>query len=162
LAYDRCQIGIVTDSLPVPGLDEQLMTEPEHRFKIMRTQVDVVLPSGTAVLNAADATVLEMAELCDGEVLLYATDASHEALQKHREAGKRVLFVRDGTLVQADGSLSFDLVSLTELPVAVRDLPPDVLLAAIGAALSIGIDIETIITGLNTFETTGAERRVSA
>jgi hypothetical protein len=25
-----------------------------------------------------------------------------------------------------------------------------------------GIDIETIITGLNTFETTGAERRVSA
>ncbi|NCW77177.1 MAG: cyanophycin synthetase [Oxalobacteraceae bacterium] len=161
LAYDRCQIGIVTDSLPVPGLDEQLMTEPEHRFKIMRTQVDVVLPSGTAVLNAADATVLEMAELCDGEVLLYAADANHEALQKHREAGKRVLFLRDGTLVQADGSLSFDLVRLSELPAAVRDLAPDVLLAAIGAALSIDIDIQTILTGLNTFETTGAERRVS-
>lgn len=162
LAYDRCQVGIVTDSLPVPGLDEQLMTEPEHRFKILRTQVDVVLPSGTAVLNADDTTVLEMAELCDGEVVLFATDAQHAALQKHREAGKRVLFLRAGLIVQAAGHRSFDLVNLDELPPPVRELPHDVLLAAIGAAISLGIGAETIITGLNTFETGAAERRVSA
>ncbi len=162
LAYDRCQIGIVTDSQPVSGLAEQLMTEPEHRFKILRTQVDVVLPSGTAVLNAADPTVLEMAELCDGDVVLYATDAQHEALHQHRESGKRVLFLRGDTLVQADGHHSVDLVNLPDLPGPVRQLPPDVLLAAVGAASALGLDIDTITTGLNTFDTSASERRVPA
>ncbi len=162
LAYDRCQIGIVTDSLPVPGLDEQLMTEPEHRFKILRTQVDVVLPSGTAVLNATDPTVLEMAELCDGDVLLYAADAQHEAIQQHREAGKRALFLQGDALVQADGHRSADLVDLNDLPAQVRALPAEVLLAAVGASISLGMSIDTIATGLNTFETAAAERRVTA
>ncbi len=162
LAYDRCQVGIVTDSLPVPGLDEQLMTEPEHRFKILRTQVDVVLPSGTAVLNAADATVLEMAELCDGDVLLYAADGAPPALVGHREAGRRALFLQNGVIVQADGSRSFDLVRLDDLPAEVRALPAEALLAAVGAAISMGIEAETIITGLNTFETAGASRPVTA
>ncbi len=162
LAYDRCQVGIVTDSLPVPGLDEQLMTEPEHRFKILRTQVDVVLPSGTAVLNAADATVLEMAELCDGDVLLFAADGALPALVGHREAGRRALFLHNGVIVQADGPRSFDLVRLDDLPAEVRALPAEALLAAVGAAITMGIDAETIITGLTTFETAGASRPVTA
>ncbi|MFM8246944.1 MAG: cyanophycin synthetase, partial [Burkholderiaceae bacterium] len=61
LAYDRCWVGIVTDSQPVPGLEQELMTEPEHRYKILRTQIDVVLETGAAVLNADDETVLDMA-----------------------------------------------------------------------------------------------------
>jgi cyanophycin synthetase len=36
-------------------------------YNVLRTQVDVVLPSGAAVLNAADPQVVEMADLCDGE-----------------------------------------------------------------------------------------------
>jgi hypothetical protein len=43
-------------------------------FKVLRTQVDVVLPDGAAVLNAGDARIAEMAELCDGEVIFYSTD----------------------------------------------------------------------------------------
>ena len=162
LAYDRCQIGIITDSLPVQGLDEQLMTEPEHRFKILRTQIDVVLPSGTGVLNATDATVLDMAKLCDGDVVLYAADGQHAAILAHREAGGRAVFLRGETLVQADGHRSVDLIDLSALPAPVRTLPADVLLAAVGAAVSMSLDPETITTGLNTFASTGAERYVTA
>lgn len=162
LAYDRCQVGIVTDSLAVPGLDEQLMTETEHRFKILRTQVDVVLPSGAAVLNATDATVLDMARLSDGDVVLYAADGQHEALLAHRETGGRAVFLRGDVVVQANGSQSFDLVDLSTLPEPVRTLPSDVLLAAVGAALSLALEPDTIVTGLNTFEPAGAEHRVTA
>ena len=161
LAYDRCQIGIVTDSLPVPGLDEQLMTEPEHRFKIMRTQVDVVLPSGTAVLNATDPTVLEMAPLCDGDVVLYAADGQHEALLAHRESGGRAVYLRDGVVMKAEGSHSADLVDLAALPEPVRTLPPDVLLAAVGAALALALDTDTLLTGLATFEPAGSAHRAT-
>jgi cyanophycin synthetase len=154
LAYDRCWVGIVTDSLPVPGLDAQLMTEPEHRFKILRTQIDVVLETGAAVLNAADASVLEMAGLCDGDVLLYAEDGTHPALRAHREAGKRVLYIEHGQLVRAHGATEIDRLDLRhELSTAAATLPAGALLAAMGAAWGLGVDAQTIRTGLDSFGT---------
>ncbi len=162
LPYDRCQVGVVTDSLPVPGLDEHLMPEAEHRFKIMRTQVDVVLPSGVAVLNADDSTVLEMAELCDGDVLLYAMDGQHPALVAHRAAGKRTVFMKGDIVVQDDGHRSFEMIDLAELPPVVRSMSADVLLGAVGAALALSLDAATIATGLKTFEPLTSGQPLSA
>lgn len=154
LAYDRCWVGIVTDSKPVTGLDEQLMTEPEHRYKILRTQVDVVVETGAAVLNATDETVLEMAKLSDGDVLLYAQDGAHAALAAHREAGKRVLYLEDEHLVRAHGSSVTDRLHLKrDLSPTAAALPPDVLLAAVGTAWALGLDAQIIRTGLDTYGT---------
>jgi len=162
LPYDRCQVGIVTDSLPVPGLDEHLMPEAEHRFKILRTQVDVVLPSGVAVLNAADATVLDMAKLCDGDVILYAIDGQHPALIAHRAEGKRTVFMNDDTVVQDDGRHRFDLIVRNDLPDVVRAMPADVLLAAVGAGLALALEADTIATGLKTFEPLHSGHKLTA
>ncbi len=163
LAYDRCWVGIVTDSKPVPGLDEQRMTEPEHRFKILRTQVDVVVETGAAVLNATDATVLDMARLCDGDVLLYATDGSHPALLAHRETGGRVLYVSDGQLVRAQGDKEIDRLHLKrDLSEAAAALPAEVLLASVGAAWALGLDPQFIRTGLDTYGTEQARAIVIA
>jgi cyanophycin synthetase len=49
--------------------------------KIMRTQVDVVLRTGTAVLNAAIPEVADLAELCDGKVIFYALDEHLDTLK---------------------------------------------------------------------------------
>lgn len=163
LAYDRCWVGIVTDSAPVPGLDEQLMTEPEHRYKILRTQVDVVLETGAAVLNAADETVLSMAELSDGDVLLYAQDGHHPTLLAQREAGRRVLYVENGQLVRAQGTTEVDRLDLQrDLSPAAAALAPDVLLAAVGGAWALGLDAQTIRTGLETYGTVLPETLVIA
>lgn len=163
LAYDRCWVGVVTDSLPVPGLDAQLMTEPEHRYKILRTQVDVVVETGVAVLNATDETVLSMAELCDGEVILYATDGHHPALLAHREAGKRAVFVREGRIERASGALVTDSVDLqADLSAAAQALTPNVLLPAIAAAWALGLEDATIRTGLQTFATDETHKLVIA
>jgi cyanophycin synthetase len=81
LAYDKCSVGVVTDV----GWQESLLPfdilDAEQVFKVARTQVDVVLPTGTAVLNAADPQVVEMAELCDGKVIFYGMDANHRPWQ---------------------------------------------------------------------------------
>ncbi|MFN7342586.1 MAG: cyanophycin synthetase, partial [bacterium] len=69
LAYDRCQIGVVTGVDSEKQYSDYDIATPEHVFKVFRSQVDVVLPSGVAVLNAADTMVAEMAALCDGEVI---------------------------------------------------------------------------------------------
>jgi cyanophycin synthetase len=163
LAYDRCWVGIVTDSKSVPGLDEQLMTEPEHRYKILRTQVDVVTETGAAVLNATDDTVLEMAKLSDGDVLLYAQDGKHPALLAHRESGRRVLYIDEGFLVRAHGNAIADKLNLTrDLSPAAAALPPEVLLASIGAAWALGLEAQVIRTGLDTYGTVQPQTLVIA
>jgi cyanophycin synthetase len=45
------------------------------------------------VLNAADARLVEMAELCDGEVIFFGLSADLLAIATHRAAGKRAVFV---------------------------------------------------------------------
>ena len=163
LAYDRCWVGVVTDSHPVPGLDEHLMTGPEHRYKILRTQVDLVVDTGVAVLNAADETVLSMSELCDGDVILYATDAQHPALIAHRESGKRIVFLQQGRAERATGAAIIDGFDLqADLSPAARALPAEVLLPALAAAWALGLDDGTIRTGLATFATDETQKLVIA
>ena len=60
LAYDRCHVGVVTN---MPDTDEQLIQlhdiqTPEQMRTVIRTQVDLVLPEGAAVLNAEDPAVV--------------------------------------------------------------------------------------------------------
>jgi len=110
------------------------------------------LPSGVAVLNAADATVLDMAKLCDGDVILYAIDGQHPALITHRAEGKRTVFMHDDIVVQDDGRHRFELIVRNDLPDVVRSMPADVLLAAVGAGLALVMEADTIATGLKTFE----------
>ena len=139
------------------------MTEPEHRYKILRTQVDVVVETGIAVLNATDDTVLSMRELCDGDVILYAADDQHPALLAHREAGKRVVFIRKGQIECAIGGAVRHAFNLhADISPATRALPAEVLLPAIAAAWALGLDDATIRTGLETFATDETQKLVIA
>jgi cyanophycin synthetase len=114
------------------------------------------------VLNADDPTVLDMADLCDGDVLLYAIDGQHPALIAHRALGKRTIFMKGDIVVQEDQHRAFELVDRNELPPAVRAMSPDVVLAAVGAALALSLNADTITTGLNTFEPLTSGQPLSA
>jgi hypothetical protein len=86
-AYDRCQVGIVTDVDDEPAFRRVRHRQPRSS-NVLRTQVDVVLPDGAAVLNAEDPQVARMAELCDGEVIFYglARTAGHCHIARRRAA----------------------------------------------------------------------------
>jgi cyanophycin synthetase len=93
LAYDRCLVGIVTN---MPDTTEALIDKhdiqtAEQMRTVVRTQIDLVLPEGAAVLNAQDDAVVGLAELSDGEVLFYAQDANNAHLTAHRQQGGRAL-----------------------------------------------------------------------
>lgn len=151
LAYDRCDVGIVTDADAIASMEEYV-TDKE-RFKVLRTQVDVVRKEGAAVLNASDALVLDMARLCDGEVLMFAEDGNNAALLALREAGGRAVFMRDDVIVQAHGAQTTDVLDIRkDLRTAARSLPVPVLLASVAAAWALGLSPEMVATGLETFE----------
>ncbi|MFG6448850.1 cyanophycin synthetase [Roseateles sp. BYS180W] len=155
LAYDRCLVGVLTDLDGMEQLAEHDILSPEQMFKVMRTQVDVVLGQGAAVLNADQATLLPMAELCDGEVLFYALDPAHPTLAQHRAQGGRAVFLRDGNAVLAQGSQESSSAHVQALQQrfaqAHQSVSASAVLAAVAAAWALGISPELITAGLDTF-----------
>ena len=151
LSYDKCSVGIVTDVSWQESLKEFDILDAEQTFKVARTQVDVILPSGTAVLNAADPQVVEMAELCDGKVIFYALDVRLPAMADHRAKGERVVFVRDELIVMAQGNSEIAQLPLATLKPA-KSSQPEMVMAAVAAAWALHIPPELIGAGLRTFE----------
>jgi cyanophycin synthetase len=154
LSYDRCQIGVVTRIEAAEHFGRNYIQSPEQVFQIFRTQVDVVLSTGVAVLNAADPQVVEMAPLCDGEVIFFAIDSSIEKVTEHRLRGGRAVFIRDNHLILATSTEESQLAPLAEIPF-VSDDPScprlERVLAAVAAAWALGIALHIIRTGLETF-----------
>lgn len=150
-SYDKCMVGVVTDAAGHEGLGEFFINTPEQMFGVLRTQVDVVLPEGAAVLNASDAQVVEMAELCDGDVIFYGTDEHVPAIDSHRQDGGRAVFLRDGGFVMAAGRDELAVLPPSCLPASGEDRK-EAVLAAIGAGWAMGLSPDLIGAALRTFE----------
>ena len=74
-------------SMPSGIIGKFYIETPEQVCNVLRTQVDVVLTDGVAVLNADDPLVAKMAEFCDGEVMYFARHADSELIAAHLQRG---------------------------------------------------------------------------
>lgn len=163
LAYDRCQVGVVANIDPADSLPEYYINNAEEMAtKVKRTQVDVVLPDGVAVLNADDPLVADMASLCDGEVIFFGIDAAAPVLQEHLRQGKRAVFLRDGAVIQACGDKETKVSTVAAIPLTVGGsvtFQIENVLAAVGAAWALGISADLIRAGIELFGTEQAEEQ---
>ena len=154
LAYERCRVGIVTNIDPQETLPDLYIDEPEQLFKVYRTQVDVVQRQGTAVLNADDAAVMEMALLCDGSVVLFGLSAASDAITAHRAAGGRAVVAKDGWILMFEGADQSVLTELSMVPFTESGTNEALIrsvLAAVAAAWSLGVPTEVLRTGIQTY-----------
>lgn len=154
LAYDRCLVGLVTDMDGHEVLGDHDIQKPEQMRRVLRTQIDVVLDEGAGVLNADLAEVADLAELCDGEVVLYSLQADNAVVQAHRsEKEGRAVLLRGDQVVLATGTLERALGKLASLR-PVNGFEPDTsaLLAAIATAWALDIAPDLIAAGIKTFD----------
>lgn len=127
----------------------------EKLINVVRTQVDVVLPDGVAVLNAGDDRVAELASLCDGDVMFFGLQADLPRLQAHRQQDGRSVYVRDGQLIMAVGAEESAICRMADIPMAAGGVNGErhaAILAAVGAAWALGLPADLIRTGLETFD----------
>jgi len=151
LAYDKCDVGVVTDVRWDPSLTAFDIHDDAQTYKVVRTQVDVILPSGTAVLNADDAQAVEMAELCDGSVIFYSSQADNPVVRTQLDAGGRAVFLRDAGIVLGDGAQIYGQLPLASLKPE-KAARPEMVMAAVAAAWALNIPLELIGAGLRTFD----------
>jgi cyanophycin synthetase len=153
LGFDQCDVAVVTnigtgDHLSLRGIDTL-----EDLARVKRSVVEAVSPAGAAVLNAADPLVAAMGEHCPGQVLLFAREAI-AALQAHRQAGGKVVFVRNGRVILAEGQREEEALSLEEVPLTHGGrvgFQVENVLAATAAGWALGVPLAVIRSALATF-----------
>jgi cyanophycin synthetase len=155
LGYDRCQVGVVTNVDPAQHVGDYYIETPEQVWNVMRTQIDVVLESGVAVLNADDPLVAQMAELSDGEVIFFARDAKLPVVEEHLKRGGRAVVIAVGSLVLATGSAQVPVARLAAIKMLEGSAPEDKkiehILAAVAAGWALDISPELMRAGIKNF-----------
>jgi cyanophycin synthetase len=150
LAYDRCQVAVVTGIDPSATFPELAINTAEQLFNIVRTQVDVVLPNGYAVLNAEDEAVATMAELCDGEVIFFATRPDLAVVADHCGRGGRAVLIDQDKMVLQHGEQRSVLDDCAHVLTQKKQQgEAATLLAAVAAAWALGITPALICAGLD-------------
>jgi len=153
--YDRCQVGVVTSMPGTSGLQDLYAGEDDRMPGYIRTQIDLVLPTGTAVLNAENDLVADLAQYSDGGVLFYASSEDHARIAAHRAQGQRVAFWREGQLILAQGQHETEVLS-THRPAVAKllkegKLTASEILVAACVAWALDIPAELIRAGVKSY-----------
>ena len=153
LAFDRCDVAIVTNIGAGDHLGMNFINTVEGLALVKQVIVQYVAPNGTAVLNATDPMVSKMAANCPGSVTFFSNDNHHPVLLTHRAQGKRVVFKDDAHIVCAEGSFEHR-IALAGIPLTRHGtigFQVDNAMCAIAATWALGLDFKIIEAGLSTF-----------
>jgi cyanophycin synthetase len=158
LPYDRCQVGVMTTMDDAALLPEHGIENRDQLYKVMRTQVDVVLKGGATVLNADDPTLVEMAGYSDGEVIYFGADAAAPVIVDHRKNGGRAVVLRDGMIILAAASMEAPLLETAAVPLlqSSQDHLPGIL-AALCAGWALGLSPDMLCAGIATYRPESAD-----
>lgn len=137
LAFDRCQVAVVTNLGAAAHLDEQYV-DRGLVAKAIRAPLDVVLPEGFAALNACDPDVAAMAEKCRGKIVYFAAQAAPDLVRQHVDQGEPAVWVAEGHVVGAQKGITTRIVPLDLLGGDPAVLEQAVAAAAGGVALGLG------------------------
>jgi cyanophycin synthetase len=89
-----------------------------------------------------------MAKYSHGRVLFFARDGQNPVIVEHRAAGGEAIFVRDDTVIIAEGAHEQTLIPLNEIPMTHGGrvlFEVENALAALGAAWAMGVPKERIV-----------------
>lgn len=154
LAFDRCNIAVVTNIGTGDHLGLNFITTAEDLAVLKRVIVQNIASDGAAVLNAADPMAARMADGCPGPVTFFASNPNNSILATHRAQGRRVVSVEGAAIVATEGGLK-QQIALSEIPITRNGMigfQVENVMAALAAAWALGLDWGVIRAGLQSFD----------
>jgi cyanophycin synthetase len=160
VGYESNEASVLTnvssDHLDLQGIH----TLPELA-EVKATICRITKPDGWVVLNADDPLVAAVARRVKANVALFTLHGHESAVvRRHRERGGRAYLVRDGLMVEAEGSKETAIVDVVRVPITIGGLARHNVanaLAAAGGARGLGATIAQVRDGFTSFAPT-AER----
>jgi cyanophycin synthetase len=155
LAFDKCSVGVVTnisaDHLGMGGIHTL-----DELARVKQVVVETVADDGSAVLNADDPLVAEMAAATDADVVYFSLSADNHIVSAHLAEGGSAVFIEDEMIVVATGDHRIELVELERVPFTMQGrihFQVANALAATAAAWAAGLNPAMIVRALSTFAT---------
>ena len=153
LAFDQCQVAVVTNIGIGDHLGLNFITSVEDLAVLKRVIVQNVAPDGVAVLNAADPIAARMIRDCPGSVIYFAADGQQPIMAAHRMQGQKTVCVEDDELVAVHGVFRH-AIALADVPITrggTIGFQVDNVMAAVGAAWALNLDWADIASALASF-----------
>ncbi len=154
LGFDACDVAVVTNLGEGDHLGLNGITTVRELATVKRVIVENVLPTGYAVLNAADPLTVAMAPHCPGKVIYFARDAEVALTAARRRSSDRAVAVKDTWIVLMNAEQEERLLPLSEVPLTWGGrigFQVENVLAATGAAWGAGLPLDVIRRGLQSF-----------
>ncbi len=153
LAFDRCNVAVVTNIGMGDHLGLSYITTVEDLAVVKKVVVQNVAPDGMAVLNAADPMTVNMASACLGAVTFFAQNGQLPVIATHRAHGHRVVYVEGGQIVtsQQDKEYRIDLAKIPLTRNGTIGFQVENTMAAIAAAWALNVSWDVILQGVSTF-----------
>ncbi len=154
LAFDRCQVAVVTNIGEGDHLGLNYITTVEDLAVLKRVIVQNVASDGMAVLNAADPIVARMADSCPGAVTFFAADRRHPVMATHNAKGGRVVFIDGNAIVCAEGGALVRRIPLDGVPLTRQGtirFQVENAMAAVAAAWALRLDWAAVTAALGSF-----------
>ncbi len=153
LAFDRCNVAVVTNIGMGDHLGLSYITTVEDLAVVKRVVVQNVAPNGMAVLNAADPMTVNMAPACPGAVTFFAQNGQLPVIATHRAHGHRVVYVEGGQIVaaQQQNEHRIDLAKIPLTRNGTIGFQVENAMAAIASAWALNVKWDIILQGVSTF-----------
>ncbi|MEN6566284.1 MAG: cyanophycin synthetase [Veillonellales bacterium] len=153
LAFDRCDVGIVTN-ITEDHLGQDGIETLDDLAYIKSLVPETVRPGGYALLNADDPCVAAMAPRIRAEVVYFSVEPSNVVVRRHLGTGGKGFFVKEGMIYAACGGLARTVLPVNEIPatlggIAIHNLQNAVIAAA--ACYCSKIPLSYIRQGLSSF-----------
>jgi cyanophycin synthetase len=151
VGYESNEASVLTnvssDHLDLQGIH----TLPELA-EVKATICRITRPDGWVVLNADDPLVSAVARRVRARVALFSLAGQRSSPVRHHLAGGgRAYYVRDGTMVEANGAVETAIVEVLRVPLTIGGLAKHNVanaLAAAGGARGVGATIDDVRDGL--------------
>ena len=156
LPIERVQAAVVTN-VAEDHLGEYGIFDIDALADAKLVVAQAVGPDGRVVLDADDARLLERGLQLPVPVLWCTLDPAHPVVLAHRAAGGDAAWLADGALWLAHAGEPVRVVEVHDVPIAFGGAARYNLrnaLAAIGAAVALGLPVEAMRQGLKSFAPT--------
>jgi cyanophycin synthetase len=152
LAFDLCQIAVITSTEGAEALARPGVEDRSHVDRAIRAPLDVVVPDGFAVLNAADPLAPEMAPKCKGKIVWFGGARDASPVKEHVDAGGSALVRLGSQLVWWSGGEKSPPLAVSQPTESTALSSVEPLMAAAAAVLALGVSRSAVQAFLSNFQ----------